>query len=77
MYKNLYAVSRLCMEAANYVRDVSMCAICDGTSHDAEGVQVYAQLKTIFSMVLPISATCKRDGAQKLLVGISPMVKHS
>ena len=35
--------------------------------HDAEGGQVDAELKTIFSMVLPICATCKRDGAKSVV----------
>ena len=65
---DLYAMSRPYMAATDYVSDVSLCAICAGTSHDAEGAQVDAELKTIFSMVLPICSTCKRDGV-KYVVG--------
>jgi len=47
---------------------VSLCAICAGTSHDAEEGQVDAELKTVFSMLLLICATCNRDGAKIIVV---------
>jgi hypothetical protein len=55
------------MAATNYVRDVSMCDICVGTILDDEGGKVDEELKTIFSMVLPMCATCKRDGAKSVV----------
>jgi len=45
-----------------------MCSIYAGSSHDAEGGKVDADLKTIFAVVLPISATCMREGAE-IVVG--------
>ncbi len=45
-----------------------MCSIYAGSSHDAEGGQVDADLKTVFAVVLPICTTCMREGA-KIIVG--------
>jgi len=43
-------------------------SICASTSHDAEGGQVDAELKTVYAVVLPFCATCKSEGA-KIVVG--------
>ncbi len=65
---DFYAISRSFMAAEDYVRDPLMCSICAGSSHDAGGGQVDADLKTVFAVVLPICATCMREGA-KFVVG--------
>jgi hypothetical protein len=39
-------------------------SICASTFHDAEGVQVDAELKTVYAVVLPICAACKSEGAK-------------
>jgi hypothetical protein len=56
------------MAAADFVRDINMCSSCAGTSDDAEGGKVDANLKTIYSVVLPICGMCKSQGA-KVVVG--------
>jgi hypothetical protein len=43
----LYAISRPYMAGTNYVKDVSLRAICAGTSYDAEEGQVDTELKNV------------------------------
>ncbi len=45
-----------------------MCSICAGTCHDADGGRVDADLKAVYTLVLPICATCRNQGA-KIMVG--------
>ena len=61
-------VARTLVVAEGDQRDLSMCAICAGTSHDDLGGQVDPILKTIYTVVLPICSICKTQGA-KTLVG--------
>ena len=56
------------MVAAEFVRDISMCCICAGTSDDADGGKVDIDLKSIYTVVLPICGMCKSQGA-KVVVG--------
>ena len=56
------------MAAEDFVWDPLMCSICVVSSHDAERRQVDADLKTFFAVMLPICATCMREGA-KIVVG--------
>ena len=49
-------------------RDLNLCAICAGTSHDPVGGEVDPDLKTVYSSVLPICNICKSHGA-KIVVG--------
>ena len=56
------------MVAEGDTRDLNMCAICAGASHDVVGGQVDSTLQTIYSVVLPICTICKSQGA-KTLVG--------
>ncbi len=56
------------MDATYFVRNPLMCCICAGTSHDAEGSQIHDDLKTVYTLVLPICAICKSQGA-KIVVG--------
>ena len=56
------------MAAGDFSRDLNMCAICAGTSHDPLGGEVDPDLKTIYSTVLPICNICKSRGA-KTVVG--------
>ncbi len=66
---DIYRASRPFMMAADFSRDISMCCICAGTSDDAEGGKVDAELmKSIYSVVLPICGMCKSQGA-KVVVG--------
>ena len=59
---------KVVMVAEGDTRDVSMCAVCAGTSHDDLGGTVDPTLQTIYSIVLPICTICKSQGA-KTLVG--------
>jgi uncharacterized protein YuzB (UPF0349 family) len=52
------------MMAADFVRDIIMCCICAGTSDDAEGWKVDAELKIIYNGVLPICGMCKSQGTK-------------
>ena len=56
------------MAANDFVRDPLMCSICAGTCHDAEGGRVDADLKAVYTLVLPICATCRSQGAN-IVVG--------
>ena len=56
------------MAANDFVRDPLLCSICAGTSHDADGGRVDADLKTVYTLVIPICATCRSQGA-KIVVG--------
>ena len=61
-------VIKALMVAEGDIRDLDMCAICAGTSHDALGGKVDPTLETIYGIVLPICTICKKQGA-KTLVG--------
>ena len=52
----------------DFTRDLNMCAICAGTSHDDVGGEIDPALQTIYSVVLPICTICKSQGA-KIVVG--------
>ena len=66
---DFYNISRPYMAAYDFQRDPLMCFICaDSSPNDIGGAVVDADLKTFFSCVLPISATCKSKGA-KIVVG--------
>ncbi len=56
------------MAADDFQRDPLMCSICADTPPNDIGGVVDADLKTIFSCVLLIYATCKSKGA-KIVVG--------
>ena len=55
------------MVAEGDTRDLNMCAICAGASHDVVGGQVDLTLQTIYSVVLPICSSCKSQGAKTLV----------
>ena len=58
------------MAAGDFSRDLNLCAICAGTSHDPVGGEVDdPDLKTVYSSVLPICNICKSHGASKIVVG--------
>lgn len=63
-----YSSKRPLLAVEGFVRDLCLCAICAGTSNDAEGGKIDSVLKTIYAVVLPICETCKRQGF-KTLVG--------
>ena len=65
---DFYNISRPFMASSDFIRDPLLCSICAGTSHDAEGGQIHVDLKTVYTSVLPICATCKSQGA-KIVVG--------
>ena len=65
---DFYAGKRSLIAAKSFIRDLTICAICAGTSHDSEGGKVDGVLKTVYANVLPICDTCKSQGA-KTMVG--------
>ena len=66
---NFSNISRsLYMVAIDLVRGPLMWCICASTSHDAEGGPIHVDLKTVYTLVLPICAICKSQGA-KIVVG--------
>lgn len=60
--------SRTLVIAEGDKRDLGMCTVCVGTTHDDLGGQMDSTLKTIFTVVLPMCSICKSHGA-KTLVG--------
>ena len=56
------------MAATCFVMDHLMCCICVGTSHDVYGGHMHADLKTVYSLLLPICAICKSHRAN-IVVG--------
>ena len=44
--------------AGDFSRDLNLCAICAGTSHDPVGGEVDPDLKPVYSAVLPICTIC-------------------
>ena len=58
---DFYNVKQSFMAPSDFVRDPLMCSICASTSHDTEGGQVDAELKTVYAVVLTICATCKSE----------------
>ena len=69
-------LARTVVVAEGHQRDLNMCAICAGTSHDDKGGQVDSTLKTIFSVVLPICSICKSQGAKTLVGRYKPNGKE-
>jgi hypothetical protein len=68
MEADFYASKRSLIAAKSFIKDLSICSICAGTSHDPEGGKIDKVLKTVYANVLPICDTCKSQGA-KTLVG--------
>ena len=66
---DIYASKRSLIASKSFVRDLTFCAICAGTSHDSEGGKVDVVLKTVYANVLPICDTCKTRAA-KIMVGL-------
>ncbi len=68
MEADFYANKRSLIAAKSFIRDLSICSICAGISHDPEGGKIETVLKNVYANVLPICDTCKSQGA-KTLVG--------
>ena len=78
MEADFYNISRPYMAAADFVRDPLMWCICVGTSHDAEGGQIHAYLKTVYTLLYFLFVLCARVNEPKLvLAALLRMVKHS
>jgi hypothetical protein len=66
---NFYANKRSLIAAKCFIRDLTICAICCGTSHDSQDGEVYVVLKTVYANALIlICDNCKSKGA-KTMVG--------
>ena len=66
---DLYASKRSLIAAKSFIRDLTICAICCGTSNDSQGGKVYVVLKIVYANALiPICDSCKSKGA-KTMVG--------
>jgi len=65
---DFYNISRPCMAGNDVERNPLICSTCAAASPNVIGGIVDADLKTDFSCVLPICATCKSNGA-KVVVG--------
>jgi hypothetical protein len=68
MEANFYNISRPYMVAADFVRDPLMDCIYACAPNDANGGHIHVDLKTVYSLVLPICAICKSQRA-KIVVG--------
>ena len=68
---DFYASKRSLIASKSFVRDLTFCAICAGTSHDSEGGKVDVVLKTVYMLMcfLFICDTCKTRTA-KIVVGL-------
>ncbi len=64
MEADLYASKRSLIAAKSFIRDLSICAICAGTSHDPEDGKIDKVVKTVYANVPPICDTCKSQGAK-------------
>ena len=62
-----YNISKPFMAANDFVRDPLLCSIFVGTSYDADGGRVDADLKIVYTLVLPICATCRSQGAKNVV----------
>ena len=71
-----YATKRSLMATKDYIRDMSLCAICAGMSDYTEGGKVDPLLKSVHASVLPICDTCKSRGG-KTLVGRNKHNEHA
>ena len=52
------------MIANGFTIDLTLCALCVGTSNDAHVGMIDLALKTIFGFVLPICTICKSNGGK-------------
>ena len=68
MEADFYASKSSLIAAKSVIGDLSICAICAGTSHDPKGGKIDKVLKTFYANVFPICDTYKSQGA-KTLVG--------
>ncbi len=55
------------MAMNGYIRDLSLYAICAGACEDVSGGKVDPVLKSVYTIVLPICDTCKRNCAETVV----------